>query len=183
LKLGQQKTTAKINISCFATLLKYFHLSRHNNLNFKTHRMFVAMKKYLFLLLLIASSASAQQLPKIEINNLSIALNGKDTEFIPELTLSLDGENQFDFTLFEENGLSVGVFIELHKQGRRLRLDQRTYVETPDGKRKFSNRYKHTDFQKTNESLEFSGRLSEHITYDPVLLKRIFASFNYTIHY
>jgi len=133
--------------------------------------------------MLIAGSASAQQLPKMEINNLSIALNGKDTQFIPELTLCLDGENQFDFKLYEENGLSVGVFIELRRHGRRLRLDQRTYVETPDGKRKFSNRYKHADFMNTNESLKFSGRLSEHIIYDPVLLKRIFASFNYTIHY
>jgi hypothetical protein len=141
------------------------------------------MKKYFFLLMLIASSASAQQSPKMEINNLSIALNGKDTKFIPELTLNLEGENQFDFTLFEENGLSIGVFIELRKQGRRLRFDQRTYVETPDGKRKFSSRNKHTDFHQTNESLKFSGRMSEHITYDPVLLKRIFASFNYTIHY
>ncbi len=133
--------------------------------------------------MLIAGSASAQQLPKMEINNLSIALNGKDTQFIPELTLCLDGKNQFDFKLYEENGLSVGVFIELRRHGRRLRLDQRTYVETPDGKRKFSNRYKHADFMNTNESLKFSGRLSEHIIYDPVLLKRIFASFNYTIHY
>lgn len=141
------------------------------------------MKNYLFLLVLIAGSASAQQLPVMEINNLSIALNGKDTQFIPELTLCLHGENQFDFTLFEENGISVGVFIELRRQGRRIRLDQRTYVETPDGKRNFSNRYKHTDFKKNNEPFKFSGRLSEHITYDPVLLKRIFASFNYTIHY
>lgn len=54
--------------------------------------------------MLIAGSASAQQLPKIEINNLSIALNGKETEFIPELILSLDGENQFDFTLLRKMG-------------------------------------------------------------------------------
>ncbi len=144
------------------------------------------IKKYLFLNLLtvlIFSSAMAQQPQKIEISNLSIALNGREVKFVPEMTIHLEGKSLEDIRLYHDNGITVGVLLEMRQQGRRLRLDQRTYVETADGRRRFSARNRLFEDSLVAGNGLFSGRSLEHITYDPVLLKRIFASFNFTLHY
>jgi hypothetical protein len=130
-----------------------------------------------------ALNVLAQQPKLIEISNLSIAMNGREVAFMPELTFTLEGDNTHDIKLFHHDGLSVGVLFEWRKQGQRLRLDQRTYVETSDGRRRFSSRNRLFNEADASYAGRLSGRSLEHITYDPVLIKRIFASFNFTLHY
>jgi hypothetical protein len=141
------------------------------------------MKNLVFFFFLLIPFVSTLAQGQLAMNHFCVALNGKQVNYIDESTLELSQGNRHDIKLFINDGLIYGIVLEFRKRGNKARLIKHGYVETADGKRRYSRRNTITTEIIPSQTIVFSGRSSGHLTYDPVLQKNIFTSYNYQLNY
>jgi hypothetical protein len=141
------------------------------------------MKIVGLLFALLATSVITFGQGQLALNHFCVALNGKEVNYIPESILELSKGNRHEIKLFENEGLIYGVVLEFRKRGNKARLIKRSFVETVNGKRRYSRKSTITSHIDPSQAVVFSGRSSGHLTYDPVHQKNIFTSYNFHLNY
>ncbi len=125
----------------------------------------------------------AQFHPHLEINDLCVAINGDQVQYIPETLIRLENGSHNEVRLYEQKNLVFGMVFDLKENRKRIKIVQRTFVENVLGKRFYSRKNVMTIYKDLSYEDLVCGQTREHLTYDPVLQKRIFASFNYHLIY
>jgi hypothetical protein len=137
----------------------------------------------LLLLMLLFSVTFAQEPNKLRLTEITIAVNKEPKESLTEVSIDLKNNAPMEIILYKENGLTFGTVFETKHSGKRMKMTRQSFVEKPDGKRKFTRKQKNVDLLKVSVPGRMTGRYAESILYDASKMNNIAVGYKYELHY
>lgn len=137
----------------------------------------------LLLTILMISASIAQETNKLRLTEITIAMNNEPKESLSEVNVELKNNEPIEVILFKDNGLTFGTVFETRHTGKRMKMIRQSFVEKPDGKRKYTRKQKNVDLLKVSVPGKMTGRYAESVLFDASKMNNIAVGYKYELHY